>query len=148
MQFKFGELQYRSLKFNYQKDEDWEKNDVGTINLPQHPKYIRKCNFKIPHKQESKYNWIQYQEPIAADKANHPMYPIITKQNEALFDKYLREICTKRNICPTGRLGLYKYLDMDKVIEVAFDMVSLVEIYLNLSAKERYQKIYEIRNKY
>ncbi|MFX1295160.1 MAG: UDP-galactopyranose mutase [Promethearchaeota archaeon] len=148
MQFKFGKLKYRSIRFDYLEDTSWEKNDIGTINLPQHPKYIRKCNFKIMHKQISMHNWIQFQEPIASDKNNVPMYPISTEENEKLCDKYLKAICSTNNICPIGRLGLYKYLDMDKAIEVAFNMVLLIENYLKLTPMERYLKIKEIRDRY
>jgi len=148
MQLKFGKLEYRSLKFDYKINEIWESQYMGTINLPQHPKYIRKCNFKIPHKQKSPQNWIQYQEPAATNKDNLPMYPISTKENQYLFNRYLKEVCKTKNICPIGRLGLYKYLDMDKVIEIAFDMLPIIENYLNSSPEERYNNINEIRNKY
>jgi UDP-galactopyranose mutase len=99
------------------------------------------------HKQKSEYNLIQYQEPIAADKNNLPMYPVNTKKNNKIFNMYLKEIC-KTNICPIGRLGLFKYLDMDKAIEVVFEMLSLVENYLRFNAEERYKKIKKIRENY
>ena len=89
--YKFGHLQYRSMKYSYVRNEHWEKDSYGTINLPQHQKYIRKCNFKVLHKSKSPHNWIQYQEPIAADNNFLPMYPINTKENDDLFDKYLKE---------------------------------------------------------
>jgi UDP-galactopyranose mutase len=148
MNFIFGKLQYRSLKFYYKENEFWEKEDYGSINLPQHPKYIRKCNFKVLHREESKRNFIQYQEPIAAKNGEIPMYPINTKENNKIFEKYLNAICKSKNICPLGRLGLFKYLDMDKAVEVAFDMVEVVQNYLSLSDQERYQKIREIRERY
>ena len=147
MDFKYGKLQYRSLKFEYKRDESWERNDYGTINLPQHPKYIRKCNFNVLHKVESSHNWIQYQEPIAADNENVPMYPVNTKENEDIFDKYLRKIC-ETNICPIGRLGLFKYLDMDKAVMHAFEMAPLVVKYQKLTPDERFNRIQEIVKKY
>jgi len=104
-----GTLPYRSIRFHYQYDANWEDDNYGTINLPQHPKFIRKCNFRVLHKQASKLNRVQYHEPIAADGSNVPMYPINTKENDALFDEYLLETCQKPNTCPMGRLGLYRY---------------------------------------
>jgi UDP-galactopyranose mutase len=148
LHYKWGCLQYRSIKFHYQYDKYWEKDTYGTINLPQHPRYIRKCNFTILHKQQSKRKRIQYQEPVAADETNDPMYPVITSQNDQLFDQYLKEACTSKNLCPTGRLGLFKYLDMDEAIEVAFDMVAIVENYSDMTSRDRYEKINEIRKKY
>lgn len=148
LHYKWGRLEYRSINFHYQHDTTWENNVYGTINLPQHPKYIRKCNFTILHKQPSRIKRIQYQEPVPADNTNTPMYPVNTVQNDKLFNRYLLEICKSENICPLGRLGLFKYLDMDKAVEVAFDMVDIVEKYINLSSRERYQKIQEIRKRY
>lgn len=148
MGLKFGRLTYRSLRFDYARNEFWEKDDYGTINLPQHQKYIRKCNFKILHKQESRHNFIQFQEPVAADNGQVPMYPVNTKVSEAIFDKYLKDACKTKNICPLGRLGLFKYLDMDKAVETAFDMVTVVENYLTLNHQDRYQKIKSVRESY
>jgi len=148
LDYKFGRLKYRSIKFKYKYDKTWEKDNYGTMNLPQHSKYIRKCNFKILHKQKSPYNRVQYQEPIEAGKNNMPMYPINTKENDEQFDQYLKEICKSEKTCPLGRLGLFKYLDMDKAVEVAFDMVPIVENYLKLRTNERYEMIKEIRNRY
>ena len=148
MHFKFGKLPYRSIQYDYKENVQWEKDDLGTINLPQHSKYIRKCNFKIIHKQESPNNWVHFQIPVEADENNEPMYPISTKENNELFSKYLEEICKTQNICPIGRLGLYKYLDMDTAIEVAFDMLPIIENYLNSTPKDRFEKINIVRNKY
>ena len=69
------------------------------------------------------------------------MYPVNTPKNDALFDRYLREICRSRNICPLGRLGLFKYLDMDQAVEMAFALVPIVERYPLMAAEERYKKI-------
>jgi UDP-galactopyranose mutase len=70
-----------------------------------------------------------------------PMYPVKTQKNDGVFNRYLREICRSRNICPVGRLGLFKYLDMDKAVEMAFAMVPIVEKYPLMSAEERYKRI-------
>jgi UDP-galactopyranose mutase len=144
----FGKLQYRSLKFDYKKDELWENDNYGTINLPQHKKYIRKCNFKVLHKQESEHNLIQYQESIESSDIHVPMYPVSTKDNELLFNRYLKGTCKMKNMCPLGRLGLFKYLDMDKAIEVSMGMVDIIENYLYLDSEQRYRLIQKIRECY
>jgi len=148
LDYRYGRLQYRSMLFEYEYDQEWERADYGTINLPQDPRWIRKCNFKVLHKQNTGHNIIQYQEPIAADEQNVPMYPINTLENNRVFDQYLKDICGTKNICPIGRLGLFKYLDMDKAVEVAFDMVDVVENYLTFNADQRYSRISHIRQSY
>lgn len=146
MNFKFGMLRYRSLRFDYKKGDAWNNKDYGTINLPQHPKYIRKCNFNVLHKAKATNNLIQYQEAVPVSNDNIPMYPVSTEKSEAIFNQYLKRICQTTKICPLGRLGLFKYLDMDKAVEVAFEMVDIVENYLNLNPEEKYKQIMEIRN--
>jgi UDP-galactopyranose mutase len=60
----------------------------------------------------------------------------------------LNEICKSKNLCPTGRLGLFKYLDMDKAVEVAFEMIEVIENYLIIPARDRYNRIKKIRETY
>jgi len=148
-----GKLKYRSMTYSYGCSQitknNWECNKYGTINLPQHPTFIRKCNFSVLHKQKVSFkNIIQFQEPCKHNSKNVPMYPISTNKNEEVFDKYLKEVCNINNVIPHGRLGLYKYLDMDKSIEISFDMVDLVESYSTMTPIDRYNKLKEIRNKY
>lgn len=145
--YKYGRLQYRSMRYRYVKDEPWENDSYGTINLPQHPRFIRKCNFRVLHRADVPYNWIQYQEPIASDDRYLPMYPVNTRENNERFGRYLEEIC-QTNICPLGRLGLFKYLDMDKAVQHAFDMLPVVMDYPFLSPAERYRRIREVLEPY
>jgi len=142
LNYRFGKLPYRSLRFDYARDGPWEDERYGTINLPgAETKYIRKANFKILHQQRSEHNYIQYQEPIAYNGTNIPMYPINTPENDVLFDRYLKEVVKSPKLIPTGRLGLYKYLDMDKAVAVSFKLASLIEEYPGLDAKSRHARI-------
>jgi UDP-galactopyranose mutase len=141
LKFKFGILQFRSLRFDYKENDVWENENYGSINLPQHEKYIRKVNFNVMYHQKSDKSWIQYQEPISFNENNIPMYPIYTKQNIKLFDRYLVEACKSSKIIPVGRLGLYKYLEMGQAISLAMDMIPLIEEWKNLSPKKRYVEI-------
>ncbi|RQW88299.1 MAG: hypothetical protein EHM79_06020 [Geobacter sp.] len=148
LNYKYGKLGYRSIHFDYKKDEPWEKMEYGTLNLPQHKKYFRKCNFNVLYKHNARNNYIQYQQAVEADGLKNPaMYPVNTRQHNEIFDKYLKTVCRSKNICPLGRLGLFKYLDMDKAIECAFDIVPLIENYARLSETERYLQIKAIREK-
>jgi UDP-galactopyranose mutase len=141
LKFEFGNLPFRSLLFEYQENENWENENYGTINLPQHPKYIRKVNFKIMHQQKINNTLIQYQEPIPAKNNKPPLYPIYTKENIELFNKYLIEACKSDKIIPIGRLGLYKYLEMGQAISLAMDMIPLIEEWKNLNYIDRYSEI-------
>lgn len=139
--FRFGKLQFRSLKFDYKENSSWENENYGSINLPQHHKYIRKVNFKIMYQQKTNKSWIQFQEPLPFKKTGRPLYPIYTKQNIELFDKYLIEACKSENIIPVGRLGLYKYLEMGQAMSLAMDMIPLIEKWKEMKPKQRYLEI-------
>lgn len=146
LNFRYGRLRYRSISFSYEKCASWENTLYGTVNLPQHDRYFRKCNFNILHRQPSQYNYIQYQQAVEADGSDNPaMYPVNTEQHDTVFARYLRDICGSKNICPLGRLGLYKYLDMDKAMECSMALLPLVEAYTRLTPSERYRHITRIR---
>lgn len=147
MGYCFGKLHYRSLDFRYEKNESWENDSYGTINLPQHPRYIRKCNFNVLHRERSRNSLIQYQEPVEADEKHLPMYPVNTDKNHKIFEKYLTEMC-RTNICPIGRLGLFKYLDMDKAVSAGFDMIPIVENFLLLRTKQKIEGLKNIVQSY
>jgi UDP-galactopyranose mutase len=141
LDFKFGELEYRSLKFDYKENDNWENENYGSINLPQHSMYIRKVNFKIMHQQISKKSWIQYQEPVPFSQEKLPLYPLYTNRNVELFDQYLREACKSDKIIPIGRLGLYKYLEMGQAISLAMNMITIIENWMDLDPNNRYREI-------
>ena len=100
------------------------------------------------YQQKERYKCIQYQESVPADDNNIPMYPISTTENILLFNKYLKESCKSKKVIPVGRLGLYKYLDMDKAISLSMNMVPLIEMWRDISPKKRYHKIRTILDKY
>jgi len=140
LEYKYGNLGYRSIAFEYLLDEPWENDTFGTINLPQHSKFIRKCNFKVMHKQNVESTLIQFQEPVPAEGDNVAMYPVSTTENLQRFDMYLKSIC-HTNIMPAGRLGLFKYLDMDKAVEMSYEISSLAENFLQLTPLDKYAKL-------
>ena len=60
--------------------------------------------------------------PAAWEKGKEPYYPINDPKNDELFDKYERRALEEKNVLFGGRLGMYRYMDMDKVIEEALNM--------------------------
>ena len=51
-----------------------------------------------------------------------PYYPVNDEKNQELYQKY-RTLADEENLLIGGRLAEYKYYDMDKVIESAFQLV-------------------------
>ena len=56
-----------------------------------------------------------------------PYYPVNDAENSALYAKYQELARQQGNVLFGGRLGKYKYYDMDKVIRAALDDVRVIE---------------------
>ena len=50
-----------------------------------------------------------------------PYYPVYDEKNNALFEEYKKLAEKEENVIFGGRLGDYKYYDMDKVVAAALD---------------------------
>ena len=61
---------------------------------------------------------------IILKKWDEPYYPVNNEENDTLFAEYKKLAEKEENILFGGRLGQYKYYDMDKVIEAALVIVS------------------------
>ena len=59
---------------------------------------------------------------MAWEKGKEPYYPVNDPKNSELFDKYERRALEEKNVIFGGRLGMYRYMDMDQVIEEALSL--------------------------
>ena len=55
---------------------------------------------------------------------DEPYYPVNDEKNGKLYQEYKKLAEDEKNVIFGGRLGEYKYYDMDKVIEVALDVAA------------------------
>ncbi len=123
-EYKYGKLEWRTLMF--QKDtlpvEDFQGTSVMNypeISIP----YIRTHEPRHLHP-ERRYvqdKTLIYREYPLADDGKNPYYPVITHENQAILKKYLEEQTHTPKLILGGRLGDYRYYDMDQVIETALD---------------------------
>ena len=116
--FKYGKLKWRSLKFNFKTFKKKKVQNCVQINFPNIKKYTRKVEIKHVTKQKTKFTTVSYEFPKFT---GDPYYPINDKRNRSIFKKYEKLIkdSEKDNIYFEGRLGKYKYLNMDEVSERA-----------------------------
>ena len=56
-----------------------------------------------------------------------PYYPVNDEKNNQLFQEYKKLAEKEKNVIFGGRLGDYKYYDMDKVIAAALDRLQTLE---------------------
>lgn len=121
--YKFGFLPYRSVSFKFEtyKREFYQKNSV--INYPCNYDFTRIHEFKHYLKDKSDKTVIakEYSFDFELGK-NERYYPILKDENTILYNKYLNETKKMENIYFLGRLGDYKYYDMDKAILRAIEL--------------------------
>jgi UDP-galactopyranose mutase len=120
--FKFGELPYRSERFENKviNKEYFQNNSV--INYPNENDYTRIIEHKYFLDNKSPNTIISYEFPEAYQvNKNDPYYPIVKEENHNLYNQYLNEAKKLNNITFLGRLGDYKYYDMDKAVQRALE---------------------------
>ena len=65
---------------------------------------------------------ISREYPTDWKEGMEPYYPVNDTKNQALYEKYLYKALGSQKIVFDGRLGAYKYYDMDKVVLAAMQM--------------------------
>ena len=124
--YKFGELPYRSLKFEFETLDMEEYQPVATVNYPCNYEFTRVTEFKMLTKQKHPKTTIMKEFSTLYspnEEKLDPLYPIPKKENEELYNKYLDEIKEYSQIVLAGRLANYKYFTMAETIRNALDIV-------------------------
>lgn len=118
--YKFGVLEYRSVSFEEEilECENYQGNAVVNYtdsNIP-YTRIIEHKHFEFGTQPKT---IISREYSTEWKLGDEPYYPVNDSRNNELYDKY--RILTKEedNVIFGGRLGEYKYYDMDKVIELA-----------------------------
>ena len=113
-------LEYRSLKFEWsrvQTDGFLQPNSVinyPTVACP----YTRSIEYKHFLNQKSDWTIIAKETSCAEGE---PYYPVPTKANRALCQKYVELAKGETKVHFVGRLASYKYFNMDQAIRNAMD---------------------------
>ena len=118
--YKFGELEYRSLKFEVERIEKefYQKNCVINYTEREVP-YTRIIEHKYFENNQSPVTWITKEYPSDYKKGMEKFYPVNDEKNNSLYKQYEELAAKENNIIFGGRLGKYKYYDMDDVIAEA-----------------------------
>ena len=122
--YRLGALQYRSLRFEeeYLADcENYQGNAVVNYTEREVP-YTRIIEHKHFTFGEGEGTVITREYPAEWRKGDEPYYPVNDAQNMELYTQYQELAKRETNVLFGGRLGQYKYYDMDKVIAAALEM--------------------------
>lgn len=122
--YKFGTLEYRSLRFEHEllEMENYQGNAVVNYTEYEIP-YTRIIEHKHFEYGTSEKTVITKEYPATWKKGDEPYYPVNNEKNNEIYKKY-RELADKENnVIFGGRLAEYKYYDMHHVIENALKVV-------------------------
>ena len=115
--YRFGELPYRSERFEFIKFPFAKFQDAAAINYPCNYDWTRIGEYKYFLNDQSDKTIVSYEYPEAFKRGkNERYYPIANDETAELYQKYINLARQTPNVHFFGRLGDYKYYDMDKAI--------------------------------
>jgi len=121
----FGPLEYRSIRLENEvlNTKDYQSNSVINYTDKETP-YTRIIEHKWFESIDSNKTVISKEYASEWKLGDDPYYPINDEKNNNLYKRY-KELANKEtNVIFGGRLGEYKYYDMDQVIEKALNCCS------------------------
>ena len=122
--YKFGTLEYRSLRFEHEVLEEENHQGNAVVNYTEYEvPYTRIIEHKHFEYGTQPKTVITREYPATWNKGDEPYYPINNDENNELYAKY-KELADKEDrVIFGGRLAQYKYYDMHHVIEQALNCV-------------------------
>lgn len=121
----FGKLPYRSLRFQHETLPQTQLQDVAVVNFPDPAvAHTRITEYKHLTGQTHAHTSISYEFPCAEGE---PYYPIPRPENAELYKRYSALADNTPGVTFLGRLGTYKYYNMDQVVGQALALYQRIE---------------------
>lgn len=123
--YKHGELEYRSVRFESELHEADNVQGNAVINYTDaETPYTRVMEWRHFDKHaDTGKSIISKEFPQDWDRSKEAYYPVNDEKNSELFKKYRKEANELKNVIFGGRLGNYQYYDMDQVFGAALKVV-------------------------
>ena len=122
--YRLGELEYRSLRF--------ETEVLDTDNF-QGNAVVNYTEYEVPYTRIIEHKHFEFgtqpktvvtrEYPAVWHKGDEPYYPVNDEKNNALYAAYKSLADEEKNVLFGGRLGMYKYFDMDDTVSAAFALL-------------------------
>ncbi|MDR2043338.1 MAG: UDP-galactopyranose mutase [Clostridium sp.] len=122
--FSLGELQYRSLRFEQEVMENVENYQGNAV--------VNYTDREVPYTRIIEHKHFEFgtqpdtvvtrEYPAPWERGSEPYYPVNDEHNNALFARYQSLARREKGVLFGGRLGQYRYYDMDQVIAEALAM--------------------------
>ena len=121
--YRFGRLPYRSLQFQWETADAERIQPVAVVNYPNDNLYTRVTEFKHVTGQQHPKTTRVYEYPQAD---GDPYYPIPRAENAELYKRYQELAAATPGVQFVGRLGTYKYYNMDQVVAQALTLFAKI----------------------
>ena len=123
--YKLGTLEYRSVRFETEilDKPNFQGNAVVNYTDAETP-YTRIIEHKFFEFGTQEKTVISREYSSEWKKGDEPYYPVNDDKNGKLYQEYKQLADNEGNVIFGGRLGEYKYYDMDAVVVKALDMVA------------------------
>src|SRR5690606_32420022 len=123
--YRFGKLPYRSLQFKHVSLDQEQFQSVAVVNYPdEQVPYTRISEYKHMTGQVHPKTSITYEYP--SDHGD-PYYPVPRPENAELYKRYQQLADSLEDVTFLGRLGTYKYYNMDQVVGQALALYKRIE---------------------
>ncbi|MBO4414583.1 MAG: UDP-galactopyranose mutase [Lachnospiraceae bacterium] len=127
--YVLGVLQYRTLKFEKEQLDTDNYQGCAVVNYTEREiPYTRIIEHKHFEFGQQKGTIITREYPAEWTQGDEPYYPVNDARNNELYKKYAELAAKEKNVTFGGRLGQYKYYDMDKVIAAALETVEPLKL--------------------
>ena len=131
--YKLGALQYRSVRFETEILDTYNYQGNAVVNY---------TDSETPYTRIIEHKWFEFGKDAFGNEISktvisreyssdwnlgvEPYYPINDETNTKLYEEYKKLAENEKNVLFGGRLGEYKYYDMDTVIEVALKKLNSI----------------------
>ena len=122
--YRLGMLEYRSLRFETQELPDTDNYQGNAV--------VNYTEREVPYTRIIEHRHFEYgrghgtiitrEYPATWKKGDEPYYPMNDEKNNSLFAQYQELAKRDKDVIFGGRLGQYKYYNMDQVIRAALDI--------------------------
>ena len=117
--YSYGKLRYRAVRFIFEtfNQKSYQKNSV--INFPNDKKYTRITEFKKMTLQKTPKTTICKEIPTWDGEKT---YPVPSEKDNKILSQYQEHAKKLDNVYFLGRLGQYKYINMDQAVNNALEL--------------------------
>lgn len=126
----YGHLEYRTVRFETERLEEENHQGNAVVNYTErevpYTRVIEHKHFAPEEEREHPKDFTIISREYSTEwkPGIEPYYPVNDEKNSTLYEQYAELAKKEKDVIFGGRLGQYKYYDMDKVIRAALDAVN------------------------